>query len=71
MPGKNKGHRPADINPEAIFVVLASIPSLQSFDRMFITFFSLVVVTSLSNMISETQRFNNDLNGFKTAISYD
>ena len=68
MTGKGKGHRHNDLNPEAIFVVSAIIPSLQAFDPIVITSFFVVVVTAFSNMNSETQCFNPNLNGSKIAI---
>ena len=67
--GKDKGHRPAALNPEEIFAVLDSIPSLQYFDPIVIASFFVVVVISFSNMNSETQWFNTNLDGLKTAIS--
>ena len=70
MAGKDKGHRPAALNPEAIFVVLSSIPSLQVFDPIVIASFFEIIVIAFSNMKPETHFLNTDLNGLKTVISY-
>ena len=54
MAVKDKGHRPAALNIEEIFVVLYRIPSLQYFGLIVIASFFVVVVIVYSNMKPET-----------------
>ena len=54
MSGKDKGRRPATLDPEAIFLVLSNIPSLQAFYPIVIASFFEIVVIVFSNMKSKT-----------------
>ena len=65
MGGKDKCHIPADLNIEAIFAVLSSIPSLQAFDPIVIAYFLEIVVIAFSNMKFKTHFINADFNGLK------
>ena len=67
---KDKGHRPAALNPEATFIVLYRITSLQYFDPIVIAYFFVIVVIAFSNTKPETNVFNTNFYGLKTAISY-
>ena len=55
MEGKYKGQRPAALHPEAMYVVLSRITSLQAFEPKVIAFCFMIVEISFSNIKSETQ----------------
>ena len=63
MVGKDKGHRPAAVNLESIFIVLDRLTSLQDFEPTVIAYFFVIAEISFSNINSETKKLNTEFNG--------